>query len=430
MSRNHNHETLHPIFRDLTPIPEALRIILDSLQHKTLGTEKVPLSSANGRVLAEDVFSNVDIPPFERSTRDGYAVIAKDTCGAGLKSPVCLRVIGATQIGTPPTVRVSQGEAVSIVTGANIPHGASAVVMVEDTLKREDETLEILREVSSGENVTHTGEDVRKGSLVLRKGTQLLPQDIGMLTHLGLSQVFAKTKPKVAVLSTGSELGAIPDLSSGRIPDVNRPTLISALRELDCEPIDLGIVADDFDQIRNKLEYGIKSADIVLVTAGTSVGPRDLVPEIINSLGKPGMLVHGVAMRPAMPTGLAVVDGKPVISLPGFPVSAYIAFLELVQPLVSYLLGIDSLPRPTVKARLSKSVSGDPGSRTYIRVLVASSLEGYTARPVPASSSAILSSLVQANGFVIIPEGSHGYDAGQEVDVQLFRPPEPRQTTR
>ena len=430
MSENHNHETPHPGFKELTPITEALRTIFGNLPHKAVGVEKVSLSLAVGRFLAEDVLSEIDIPAFERSTKDGFAVIAEDTHGEEPAAPVCLRLVGAVQIGNIPTVRVSKGEAVSIITGGNMPHGANAVVMVEDTRKREDGTVEISREVSSGENVTGKGEDVRNGSIVLRKGTRLLPQDIGMLTCLGLSQVSVKTRPKVAVLSTGSELEAQPDPSSGKIPDVNRPTLISALRELDCEPIDLGIVDDDFDKIRSKLEHGIKVADIVLVTAGTSVGPRDMVPEIINSLGKPGTLVHGVAMRPAMPTGLAVVDEKPIISLPGFPVSAYIAFLELVRPLVAYMLGTDSLPRPTVKARLSERVVGDPGSRIYVRVLVTSSRGGYIARPIPASSSAILSSLVQANGFVIIPENVEGYEEGQEVDAELFRPPEPGQAVR
>jgi molybdopterin molybdotransferase len=425
MGRNHNNVTPHRGFKDLTPIPEALRTIFGNLPRGPLGLERVPLSSASGRVLAEDVLSQVDIPAFERSTRDGFAVIAEDTRNAGPTTQVYLRLIGAVQIGTIPTVRVSKGEAVSIVTGGNMPHGANAVVMVEHTREREDGTVEISMEVSSGENVTRIGEDVRKGSIILQKGTRLLPQDIGMLTYLGLSQVPVKTKPKVAVLSTGSELEAQPDLSSGKIRDVNRPTLISALRELDCEPIDLGIVADDFDQIRSRLELGIKAADMVLVTAGTSVGPRDMVPEIINSLGKPGTLVHGVAMRPAMPTGLAVVDGKPIISLPGFPVSAYIAFLELVRPLIAFLLGTEWLPRPTVKARLSKRVSGDLGNRIYVRVLISSHGEGNIARPVPASSSAILSSLVQANGFVVIPEDVEGYDEGQEVDAELFRPPEP-----
>lgn len=414
-------------FKNLTPIPEALRIVFSNLPNKGTAVEKVPVSSGVGRILAEDVVSEVNIPSFEKSTKDGFAVIADDTRGATSPSPVSLRTVGAVQIGMIPEVRVARGEAVSIVTGGNMPEGANAVVMVEDTRRGEDGIVRILDEVSAVENVTRIGEDVKKGSTILRRGTRLLPQDVGMLTCIGLGQVPVLSKLKVGVLSTGTELQRASVDSLGKIPDVNRPTLISAVRELGCEPIDLGIVADDYDQIRNRLEEGIKAVDLMLVTAGTSVGPADLVPRAINSLAKPGMLVHGVAMRPAMPTGLAVVNGKPIVSLPGFPVSAYIAFLELVQPLIAYLLGIDWLPRPVVKAKLSSRVTGAHGFRTYLRVRVTRNDEGYIAEPVKASSSAILSSLVHANGFLIIHEDIKGFEEGQEVDVELFRPPERRQ---
>ena len=414
-------------FKNVTPIPEALRIVFSNLPNKATAVEKVPVSSALGRILARDVISEVNSPSFEKSTKDGFAVIAEDTHGATPSTPVLLRIVGAVQIGTIPEVRVARSGAVSIVTGGNMPVGANAVVMVEDTRRGEDETVQILKEVSAAENVTQIGEDVKKGSTILRRGTRLLPQDVGMLTCIGLDQVTVMSKLKVGVLSTGSELQKQPVDSLGKIPDVNRPTLISALGELGCEPIDLGIVADDYDKIHSRLEQGIKTVDIMLVTAGTSVGPADLVPKAINSLAKPGMLVHGVAMRPAMPTGLAVVDGKPIISLPGFPVSAYVAFLELVQPLIAYLLGTDLLPRPIVKAKLSRRVKGDHGFRIYLRVHVALNGKGYIAEPVKASSSAILSSLVHADGFVIIPEDIEGYQDGQEVDVELFRPPERRQ---
>lgn len=416
-------------FKNLTPISEALRIVFSNLPDKATGVETVPVSSALGRILAEDVISEVNIPSFEKSSRDGFAVIAEDTKGAAASAPIFLRPVGAVQIGTIPEVRVTRGEAVSIVTGSNMPEGANAVVMVEDTRRGEDGTVQILEEVSAAENVTHIGEDVEKGSAILARGTRLLPQDVGMLTCMGLGQVAVIPKLKVGVLSTGTELQRQPVDSLGKIPDVNRPTLISALRELGCEPIDLGIVIDDYAQIRSRLEQGIKTVDIMLVTAGTSVGPADLVPRAINSLAKPGMLVHGVAMRPAMPTGLAVVDGKPVVSLPGFPVSAYVAFLELVQPLIAYLLGIDLLPRPVVKAKLSSRVTGAHGFRTYLRVHVTLNDEGCIAEPVKASSSAILSSLVHANGFVIIPEDIEGYEDGEEVDVELFRPPERRRAS-
>jgi molybdenum cofactor synthesis domain-containing protein len=424
---HNNHEVRGSGFKHLTPVLEALEIVINNLPQQSLGVETVPLPSALGRILALNVVSQMNVPPFDKAAMDGFAVIAEDTYGATPTTPVFLQALGKVQIGTEPTVQVARGEAVSIVTGARMPQGANAVVMIEYTNERKDGTVEISGEVHPTENVALSGEDVLKATTVLRKGTRLLPQDLGMLTCLGLSQVAVMPKPRVSVLSTGNELQDQPHASSNRIPDVNRPILIAAVRELGCEPVDLGIVPDEFEQIRDKLKQGIKTADIVLVTAGTSVGSGDIVPKVINSLGKPGMLVHGVAIRPSMPTGLAVVDGKPIVSLPGYPVSAYIAFLEFVQPLITNSLGTDPMPHLVVKARLSRRVTGVLGSRTYVRVLVTKRDEVYVAEPVRTSGAGILSSLVHANGFLIVPEHTEGYEEQQEVDVELFRPPERQQ---
>jgi molybdopterin molybdotransferase len=200
--------------------------------------------------------------------------------------------------------------------------------------------------------------------------------------------------------------------------------LIAACQNLGCNPIDLGIVIDDYEAIRARLLKGLQVADVVLVTAGTSVGPADIVPKVIDSLGQPGMLVHGVAMRPSMPTGLAVVNGKPIVSLPGYPVSAYLAFIEFVHPLIAHLLRTHFLPLPTVRVKLNRRVPGILGSRTYVRVRVISDKDGLVAEPVRTSGAGILSSLVQANGFIIVPENVEGYEEGELVDVELFRPEE------
>jgi molybdenum cofactor synthesis domain-containing protein len=305
-----------------------------------------------------------------------------------------------------------------------MPEGATAVVMVEYTKRMSDGTIEVSGEVHPTENVSRIAEDVRRGTVVLKEGTRLLPQDIGMLTYLGFSEVSVKRRLKIAVLSTGNEIQEGPTSRSGKVPDVNRPTLLNAVSELGCEPIDMGIAADEFGQISDKLRQAIETTDLVLVTAGTSVGPGDIVPRVIDSLGKPGMLVHGVAMRPSMPTGLGVVNGRPIVSLPGYPVSAYLAFLEFVPTLINHLLGTNSLPRPAVQAKLRRRVAGVLGSRTYVRVQVAESGGSLFADPVRTSGAGILSSLVQANGFIIVPEHVEGYEEGQMVEVELFRPVE------
>jgi molybdenum cofactor synthesis domain-containing protein len=243
-----------------------------------------------------------------------------------------------------------------------------------------------------------------------------------MLSYFGISTVSVKRRPRIAILSTGNELEESPRIDSGKIPDVNRPMLVSAIKQLNCEPVDMGVAPDEFEEIHDRLKRAIELADLVLITAGTSVGPEDIVPNVVNSLGKPGMLVHGVAMRPSMPTGLGVVNGKPVISLPGYPASAYLAFLEFVPPLIDHMLETGSLPKPTVKATLQRRVAGVLGSRTYVRVLVTDGSRGTFADPVRTSGAGILSSLVQANGFIIVPEHVEGYEENQAVDVQLFRP--------
>ena len=309
-----------------------------------------------------------------------------------------------------------------------MPQGANAVVMVEYTKQLSDGTVEVSGEVHPAENVSRIGEDVLRGTVVLKEGVRLLPQDIGMLSCLGLTEVSAKRRLKIAVLSTGNEIQERPTAMSTKVPDINRPTLLNAVRELGCEPIDMGIAIDEPGQIREKLDQAIQRADIILVTAGTSVGPADIVPQVIDSLGKPGMLVHGVAMRPSMPTGLGVVNGKPVISLPGYPVSAYLAFLEFVPSLIGHMLGTDSLPRPVVKAKLRRRVVGVLGSRTYVRVQVAERGGELFVDPVRTSGAGILSSVVQANGFIIVPGNVEGYEEGQTVEVELFRPVEREET--
>jgi len=386
-----------------------------------LGEEKVPVNEGLYRILAEDIVSAVDIPPFNRAAMDGFAVRAEDTYGASPSAPIILRSLGDLSIAEVPRFKVGKNESVSLVTGARLPDGADSVVMVEYTKQLGDGTVEISTSTRPGENVSHLGEDVSKGTIILRKATRILPQDIGMLCGLGIREITVKSKLRVAVASTGNELSENP-VPAGMIADVNRPMLIAAVQDLGCEPIDLGIVRDDYEAIRTRLIAALKSADIVLVTAGTSVGPGDIVPKVIDSLGPPGMLVHGVAMRPSMPTGLGVANGKAIISLPGYPVSAYIAFKEFVPKLIAHLLGSKTLPPHTIKARLARRITGVLGSRTYVRVKVHGEQSGLIADPIRTSGAGILSSLVRANGFIIVLENMEGYEEGELVDVELFRP--------
>ena len=421
-SSHDKHEARGAGFKHLTPTHEALETLTRNLSVK-LEEEQVAVNESLGRVIASDVTSDVNIPPFDRAAMDGFAVRAEDTYSASVPTPITLQLVGELSIGEIPRITVGKNQSASIVTGAQMPAGADAVVMVEYTKHLGGRVIEIFSEVRPGENVSRLGEDVSRGTIILRTGTRILPQDIGMLTGLGAKHVSVFRRPRVAILSSGNELREHAG-DAGKITDINRPMLIAACHNLGCDPIDLGIVVDDYESIRSKLLNGLQTADIVLVTAGTSVGPVDMVPSVIDSLGKPGMLVHGVAMRPSMPTGLAVVNGKAIVSLPGYPVSAYLAFIEFVYPLIAHLLHTRFLPLPQVRARLNRRVAGVLGSRTYVRVRVIIEKDELRAEPVRTSGAGILSSLVQANGFIIVPENVEGYEEGELVDVEIFRPKE------
>jgi molybdopterin molybdotransferase len=411
-------------FKEATKIEEARRIFYEALPAASVPSESIPVHRSLNRILAEDVRAETSVPSFAKSAMDGYAVVAEDTFGASPTNPSLLKLIGESRIGESPRILLQRGEAVAIATGAPVPQGATGVVMVENTKRLDTGDVEIHSPVAPGENVSQVGEDVKQGTVVLERGKKLKPPDLGLLVALGRRTVSVVRKPRVGVLSTGNELSDTGRAAAGKIADVNRPVLMAMVEDCGGMPVDLGIAKDDAEQISRKMRQGLKSTDIVLVTAGTSVGKGDLVPDIINALGKPGMLVHGIAMRPSLPTGLAVVNGKPVISLPGFPVSAMFAFSTFVQPLILKMLGTEPDPQPKTKAKTTKRIVGVPGFRTFVRVLVREEGGKLFAEPLRTPGSGILTTLTRANGIVIVPENIEGFDEGAEVEVQLFRPVE------
>jgi molybdenum cofactor synthesis domain-containing protein len=398
--------------------------LYEALPTISLASEDVPVQGSLNRVLAEDVRAYTSLPSFDKSAMDGYAVVAEDTFGSSQMNPSLLKLVGESKIGELPKAALRRGETVAIATGAPVPQGANAVVMVEDAKRLDTDDVEIYSAVAPGENVSQIGEDVKQGAVVLEKGRKLKPPDLGLLVALGRKTVAVARRPMVGVLSTGNELSDSSPVVAGKVADVNRPLLMAMVEECGGMPIDLGIARDDSEEILRRLKQGFASADLVLVTAGTSVGKGDLVPDAINALGKPGMLVHGIAMRPSLPTGLAVVNGKPIVSLPGLPVSAVFAFSTFVQPLILRMLGTEPDPQPKVRARAIKRIVGVPGFRTFIRVVVRERDGKLSVEPLRAPGSGMLTTLTRANGIVVVPEKVEGYDEGAEVDVELFRPVE------
>ncbi len=374
-------------------------------------------------MLSSDIVSDVNIPNDDRSAMDGYAVTAEETFGASETNPAMLKIVGSVDIGKAPRINVGNGEAAAVATGSYMPNGADAVVMVEYTKRLEEGGVQVVKPVVPGQNVSKTGEDVKKSQIVAKKGTKIKPQDIGMLAALGRAEVTVVRRPRVAVISTGDELiDPGEEQKEAKIYDINRYLTKASITESGGEPLDLGIAKDNLEDILNLLKQALSTADIVLISAGTSVGEKDLMPTVLNSLGEPGMLVHGVSLRPGYPTGLAVIEGKPVISLPGYPVSNAVAFWVFAKPLIARFLGTGVDFEPTVRAKMSRRVATPGGLKTFVRVRISRGKGVLIAEPIRASGASVISSLTSADGLLIIPEASEGVDEGEEVEVRLLRP--------
>jgi molybdenum cofactor synthesis domain-containing protein len=401
---------------------EAKKVISEQLKPEVLGEEEISLLEAYNRVLKENVVSALDIPPFNRSTVDGYAVQAADTFGAEEKQPVKLKLCGVVNVGEPPKISVGKGEAAEIVTGAPVPDGADAVVMVEDT-DSEDTELRVYRAVTKGENVMKKGTDIKKGETVLKAGQVLGASEIGVLAALGLTKVKVFKVPVVAVLSTGAEVTEPgKELPAGKIYDINAYSLSTAVRESGGKPVYLGVVPDDKAELRNALERALTSADMVLTSGGVSVGPKDLTPQIVDSLGEPGVLVSGIAVKPGKPTTIALVRRKPIFSLPGHPTSALLMFHLLVRPVIQLMSGKPVTEVKTVKALAAARMFSAKGRRTFVMVkLKRDRSDRLLAEPVETGASGAITTLAKADGFVEIPENQQFIDTDEEVYVALLK---------
>jgi len=401
---------------------EAKNAINQHIKPQPLGTEEVPLLEAHSRVLSQDVTSDLDIPPFSRSTVDGYAVKAEDTYGAEENTPAKLKVCGTVNVGEPPQIRVAKGEAAEIVTGAPIPDGADASVMVENTQRNGAELL-VYRAVTKSENVMKKGSDIKKGETALKAGTVLGTSEIGVLAALGATKAKVYKVPVVAVLSTGGEVtepgGKLPP---GKIYDINAYSLSAAVLEAGGKPVYMGVVPDDKEQLRKALEHALASADAVITSGGVSVGPHDLTPKTVDSLGEPGLIVCGVAVKPGKPTTVGLVGRKPVFSMPGHPTSALLLFHLLVRPVIQGFAGRPVREIAVVKAVAGARMFSAKGRRTFVMVkLKRADSGGLVAEPVETGASGAITTLAKADGFVEVPADEQFIDAGEEVAVSLLK---------
>ena len=392
---------------------EAIKITQAEFSSYEIGTEKLNISDCLGRVLAQDVVSEENIPPFSRSTVDGYAALSADTFGAGESIPAMLSLTGEILMGEEVNASVSSGECIKISTGGMLPEGADSVVMVEHTEQMLDGTCLIFKAVSPFQNVTKKGDDVKIGQTVIKKGTKITSKHIGILCALGITEVECVRKIKVGIISSGDEIVPVEDkVPVGKIRDINSHFLVSLMKENGYDAIEYGIVRDDFDELYSTLQKATDECDAVLISGGSSAGAKDMTAAVIDKDGD--VFFHGIAVKPGKPTIFGKVKGKAVFGLPGHPAAAYLIAKTVVLNLLRFCSN-DTSNLLTVSAEITESICSNHGREELVPVI----LEKGKAKPL-FFKSGLVSLLSSADGFVVIPRNKEGLFKDEKVDVFLF----------
>jgi molybdopterin molybdotransferase len=413
----------------LSPL-EALERIFNAITVSLTPSEKLKIEECYGRISASDIVSPEDLPAFSRSTVDGYALNSKDTFGAKENAPAYISLKNEVFMGAAPEFEIGQGEAAKIPTGGMLPKGADAVLMLEHAQTASDDMIEAMRSVAPGENVIQKGEDIKKDETVLAKGRKLRAQDIGALAGIGITEIAVFKMPLISIISTGDEIvPASSPLKIGQVRDINSFTLSGLIKEHGGIPVKKGILKDDYKIIRNAIRESLDDSDMVLISGGTSAGTKDMTADIINdiaqkcgeSYGGPGVLFHGVSLKPGKPMIGGVVNNKPILGLPGHPAAAVVCFDLFIRPVMEKIMGLDSekhFPK-TIKAKMAKAIASAAGREDHIRVYLEEKEGELLAVPV-LGKSGLITTLVKADGVVMIPSNKPGLDSGEDVVVRLF----------
>jgi molybdopterin molybdotransferase len=401
--------------------PDEALARLNAHLRTLVGIESINTVDALGRVIGSDIHAPENLPSFPRSTMDGYAVQAGDTYGASEGLPAYLHVVGEMPMGRSSDIVVHKGEAVKVHTGGMVAQGADAVVMIENTQKADEANIEVSRPLAPGENILNIGDDIKIGEILFFSGHVLRPQDIGGLMALGITQVKVFLRPRVSIISAGDEVVSPNNTPAiGQVRDINTYTISNLVKQAGGVPISFGVIPDDQAELSKAATAGIRDSEVLVISSGSSVSTRDITARVISSLGSPGILVHGVSLRPGKPTILAVVDEKPVIGLPGNPVSAMVVFDLFVRPAIFRVGGCSQPPAPpTVTARLTRNIASTTGREDYVPVILERTGDQYRATPVFGESN-LITTLVRADGLARIPLDKHGLTEGEIVNVRLF----------
>jgi molybdopterin molybdotransferase len=409
---------------DVISFEKARELILTSIDVQLPPEIQIGIESTLNRILSRDIVSPEDLPAFTRSTMDGYAVNSSDTYGASEGMPSYLNVIGEVLMGKYADIKVNKGESTKIATGGMLPKETDAVVMFEYANTVDDTTIEVFKPVASGENTIRAGEDCKKGQMILTKGARIRPQDMGVLAGIGITETWVYQKPKVAIITTGDEVvHPSKPLHMGQVRDINSFSLSGLVETHGGTPLKKGIISDVYEELKKTVGESLQAADIVLITGGSSVGTRDVTESVINSFGKPGVLFHGVSIKPGKPALAGIIHGKPVFGLPGHPAAVIVCFELFVRPVLQILSGktekLHHTLKKIVRAKITKNISSGTGRQDYVRVSLEDRGGELWAVPI-LGKSGLITTLVRADGTVMIPLQKTGIEQGTEVEVELF----------
>ncbi|HEY5556404.1 molybdopterin molybdotransferase MoeA [Acetobacterium sp.] len=399
-------------------VDEMKKIIKDTFVNLKLEKEKISINEGLGRVLEEDIISTMNVPHFNRSVVDGYAVKLTDIQGVSTAIPGFLRLAGEVLMGKETHLVLNQGETIYVPTGGMVPVGTEAMVMIEYCEKLGDKDLAIYRNAGANENMMFIGDDIKIGENVFKKGHLLRPQDVGVLSALGYLEVDVFKLPRVTIVSTGDEIirpGEVP--KPGEVIDINTPALGAETQRLGAKVVSMGYAIDDCDIIQQAVKDGLKNSDMVVLSGGSSMGEKDYTVKVIDNLGK--VLFHGLAIKPGKPTILGIVDGKPVVGLPGQPASAIMVYMIILREFMTIFYGQDQFKYQTIQGKLMENIHAAPGRRT-LQTIAINEVNGLIEVRPTYGKSGMITLLSYSDGYIEMTENEEGKNAGDLVQVTLF----------